>query len=222
MKRCLLIYLFNLKIPQLELSMDFISESQDHLLNSQEFNSQVPVNTELQPSNIFNQIVDEVITQRSLLVLSKGMSNSTTFFCYSSSLEVPEMMAKLISRYSKAKDNSLTLILNLKKEEILPINEQLVLLGTDKIHGITNETTAKRTTLYISGGIYAVSNVILVMDLLQRAISPSIITTLIVNEAEGVDSILDDEAWAITMIRKENKVSFPLSLFLKNYYFNFF
>jgi hypothetical protein len=64
----------------------------------------------------------------------------------------------------------------------------------------------KRTGLYVSGGIFAVSNVIMVMDLLQRAVSPSIITNLVVNDAEQVDSVLNDEAWITTMIRKENKV----------------
>lgn len=44
------------------------------------------------------------------------------------------------------------------------------------------------------------------MDLLQRAVSPSIITSLVVNDAEQVDSVLNDEAWITTMIRKENKV----------------
>ena len=117
-------------------------------------------------------------------------------------------MAQLIGTYSKVRNNSLTILLNFKKEEIPAINEQFAALDMNglKVYQITNEVIAKRTGLYVTGGIYSVTNVILVMDLLQRSISPSIITNIIVNDAEKVDGILTDESWIITMIRKENKV----------------
>jgi len=117
-------------------------------------------------------------------------------------------MAHLISKYAKERENSLTLLLNFKKEEVPAINEHLnaLKIGKHKIHPITNETTTKRSMLYISGGIYTITNVILVMDLLQQAISPTIITTIIFNEAEKIDNVLSDEAWIATMIRRDNKV----------------
>jgi len=126
-------------------------------------------------------------------------------------------MAHLIAKYAKERENSLTLLLNFKKEEVPAINEQLDALkfGKYRIRQITNETTAKRSMLYISGGVYTITNVILVMDLLQQAISPSIITTVIYSDAEKIDNVLNDEAWIATMIRRDNKVFFqPFEIFV--------
>lgn len=61
------------------------------------------------------------------------------------------------------------------------------------------------------GGIIAVSNVILVLDLLQKAISPSIVTKLVINKADRINGFLDKEAWITTIIKRENKVRTDLN-----------
>jgi hypothetical protein len=118
------------------------------------------------------------------------------------------MIAQLIAGYHGLQKLPLILLLNFNKEEIPLINAEIKenKFGDFEVHQITNETTQKRSMMYLSSGVFSISNVILILDLLQKAISPSIITAIIINKAEKVESILDEEAWITTMIRRENKV----------------
>ena len=123
--------------------------------------------------------------------------------------------------------SSLILLLNFDSKEIELINQELLVLRKDKlqIYEISNETSVKRSSLYLKGnsptrfsltlmqigGIIAVSNVILVLDLLQKAISPSIVTKLVINKADRINGFLDKEAWITTIIKRENKVRTDLN-----------
>jgi hypothetical protein len=120
----------------------------------------------------------------------------------------PLLMAQIISGYFKLKDFPLILMINFKKEEIPVINEEIkrLELGNFEIKQITKETTQQRSMTYITSGVYSLTNVILVMDLLQKALSGSIVTAIIINKAESIEGIMDQESWITNMIRRENKV----------------
>lgn len=117
-------------------------------------------------------------------------------------------MAQIITGYYKLKDFPLIFLINFKREEIPVINEEIKSqkLGDFEVKQLTKETTQQRSMTYITSGVFAISNVILIMDLLQKALSASIVTAIIINKAESIESILDQEAWITNMIRRENKV----------------
>ena len=94
-----------------------------------------------------------------------------------------------------------------QQQEEVGLNEKLKIRIIDK-----KETKIRRSRLYISGGIYCVSNTILLLDMMENIVSPSIITGIVINHAEDIETILDKESWMSTILKISNKKSFILAL----------
>ena len=60
------------------------------------------------------------------------------------------------------------------------------------IHTISKiESIDKRSALYLKGGIFNITNVVLLLDLLTLRVSPLIIKCLVINQAERIRSQYD-------------------------------
>ena len=93
-----------------------------------------------------------------------------------------------------------------QQQEEVGLNEKLKIRIIDK-----KETKIRRSRLYISGGIYCVSNTILLLDMMENIVSPSIITGIVINHAEDIETILDKESWMSTILKISNKKSFIIA-----------
>jgi len=75
-----------------------------------------------------------------------------------------------------------------------------------KIHSSEASVSNKRLDLYLKGGIFAVTYKILVLDLLTKKLSPSIITGLVINHAHkaGSTGAKTGESFIAEIIRRGN------------------
>jgi len=146
-------------------------------------------------SLVYEEIISEIAKKNTLLVLSKGIKSTS-------------LITSILLNFSTDKTNCLILMLNFDPKEAEAINQELKDHNPQKplsIYMINEEVSTKRTSLYLQGGIFSISTVILTIDLLQKAISPFLITHLIINNAERIDNMLEKTPWITTMIRMENK-----------------
>ena len=79
-----------------------------------------------------------------------------------------------------------------------------------KIHSSETSVSNKRIDLYLKGGVFAVTYKILVLDLLTKKLSPSIITGIIINQAHKAGSAhaKTGESFIAEIVRRGNQKSF--------------
>lgn len=71
----------------------------------------------------------------------------------------------------------------------------------------------KRVKHYQSGGIFAVSVVILIFDMIQTQIIPlNVVSGFLINKVEEISDMRDHEAWATTMLKLENEKAFIIGI----------
>lgn len=136
----------------------------------------------------------------SLLLLSKGMG-----------------LYSLIAKFLIEKLDRLNLIflLSFSDEEIMAISQEMKVISKgihSGIFQITNEPSTKRTKMYLQGGVFGVSDVVLVFDILQSAVSPLIITGILLNNLHEIKDIYDRRSWICTLIRLESQKTFIIGI----------
>lgn len=78
-----------------------------------------------------------------------------------------------------------------------------------KIHSSEASISNKRLDLYLKGGIFSVTYKILILDLLTKRLSPSIISGLIINNAQkSISKGKTGDTFLAELIRKGNQTAF--------------
>jgi|LauGreDrversion4_2_1035121.scaffolds.fasta_scaffold80188_6 DNA excision repair protein ERCC-4 len=140
------------------------------------------------------------MSPNSLIVMAKGIS-------------IVNSLALFLSQYTKTEQSSpyLIFLLNFSDTEIAAVDLYLKQNGANKlpihkIHSAESSISNKRLDLYLKGGIFFVTYKILVLDLLSKKLSASIITGLIVNNAHkaGGKGAKTGESFLAEIIRKGN------------------
>lgn len=145
----------------------------------------------------------------------------------------------VLSEFLKAFSDSVMNIiffLNFDESDIACMNEILKYFNIIKqITTITNETSAKRSQLYLQGGFFSLSNVIFTFDLMQNTIPASLITGILIQKIERIRNDYDKEFFIATLLGLENSKAFifgicedietfsnkwNLEKMLKNFYLN--
>ena len=133
-------------------------------------------------------------------------------------------MATFLSQFYCSKDSSkdqqtspfLIFILNFSDQEFAALetyleilhkanNSPLIPIPLIKIHSSEASISNKRLDLYLKGGVFSVTYKILVLDLLTKRLSPSIISGLIINNAHQICSKgKSGETFIAEIVRKGN------------------
>lgn len=156
--------------------------------------------------NFHSLIIDDLLSspQGSLLFLSKGLG-------------IFSLLSKFLLEKAKQKPfPPLIFLLNFDDEEVNAIKDTYKSLENSipkiTIANISTEPSTKRKKFYLQGGIYSISAVVLVFDLLQKVLSPLIITGLIINKMERIKQEIYREAWIATLIRLETNNPFIIGI----------
>lgn len=156
--------------------------------------------------NFHSLIIDDLMSspQGSLLFLSKGLG-------------IFPLLSKFLLTKAKQKPfPPLIFLLNFEDEETNALKDTYKSLENSPpnitIANITTEPSTKRKKFYMQGGIYSISAVVLVFDLLQKVLSPLIITGLIINKMERVKQEIYREAWIATLVRLETNNPFIIGI----------
>ena len=144
-------------------------------------------------------------------LISSSISPDNCLLLLNESMNVPLVIANFILSHDQ---RTLCLFLDLEEMEILEINNHLTILKQEaiiagqsvnlaaKMENI-NIINTKRKPAYQSFGFYAVSSVVLVLDLLCHLVHPSLVNMVWLRDAERVKSIHHNYAWIMEMIQRE-------------------
>lgn len=163
------------------------------------------------------QIVTELLTEDGLVVLAEGLGM------------LPYVVATLIKVYGAPEQKQPVMVLNLSLQEETLIHEQLSIsaMNDNDPHPLMfttvhNEVSShKRAEVYHRGGVISVSSRILLVDLLNKRISPQDISGLLVCHAHRVIET-SSEAFILRLFRQDNKVNGNrLEIFQRKLYFGF-
>lgn len=96
-----------------------------------------------------------------------------------------------------------------KLDSNLESDEQLQIISLQKISHAENSTLLnKRAELFTKGGAFSLTYKQLVLDILTKRISPSIINGFLLNDAHRIRNENSPEAFLTKLIRKENPTAF--------------
>lgn len=103
-------------------------------------------------------------------------------------------------------------LINFTDRDYAGIEYYLKRMGSDSPIQMTyvasdDKISNKRADLYLKGGVFAISNKCIVLDLLTKKLSPSIITGFIINSAQKM-SDKSQESFLTKLLRKENPEAF--------------
>ena len=105
-------------------------------------------------------------------------------------LSIAKSLALFLSQFTSQEQSSphLIFLLNFSDTDIAAIDLYLKETGPNtlpvhKIHSAESSISNKRLDLYLKGGIFFVTYKILVLDLLTKRLSASIVTGLVINNA---------------------------------------
>lgn len=147
-------------------------------------------------------ILEEMLSQDSLLVLAKGLGLEN----------IISNLLHVLSSPIKQK-RSLIILLNASDIENTSIGEDLTELSWFEVARqflvIKGEsvTVNKRSQIYEHGGIISISSTIFIVDLLSRIVDPNLITGLVVLHAERIIET-SNESFIINYYKKYNKWGF--------------
>ncbi|KAG4083307.1 hypothetical protein H8356DRAFT_968258 [Neocallimastix lanati (nom. inval.)] len=126
-------------------------------------------------------------------------------------LGLRKVLLAFLNIYSHNKN--LVILLNTSQQEIESLKAELAIIqksrnGQSFLKIINNETpSSERHSIYINGGMLAITSRILVVDMLNKVIPTHLITGILVNHAHTVTET-SMEAFILRLFRQENKVGF--------------
>ena len=153
------------------------------------------------------QILEELSQQDGLVIVARGLG-------------LPQLLYHLIAHF--ASTSHLVFVLNLTEDQQRHINERLSTHTptpspsssssppppTPHLHLINNHIpVSERQKLYLTGGVLSITNRILIVDLLNRVISPDLISGLILNAAHRCTDE-SSEGFILRIFRQSNRHGF--------------
>lgn len=117
---------------------------------------------------------------------------------------IHEFMAFYISNILRS-PSVVAIFLNFPKDEAEYIVSNLTPWGKTRCKIIEAEATKKRSKIYCQGGVFFLTTRVFVIDVLQLAVTPSMITHMVFYRADTAKTIYSRDVWAATMIKSENK-----------------
>ncbi|ORX83961.1 hypothetical protein BCR32DRAFT_201319 [Anaeromyces robustus] len=133
-----------------------------------------------------------------LVIMSKGLG-------------LRKVLLAFLNIYSHNKN--LVILLNTSQQEIESLKAELAIVqksrnGQSFLKVINNETpSSERHSIYINGGMLAITSRILVVDMLTKVIPTHLITGFLINHAHTITET-SMEAFILRLFRQENKVGF--------------
>lgn len=124
-------------------------------------------------------------------------------------LGLRKVLLAFLNIYSHNKN--LVILLNTSQQEIESLKEELAIIqksrnGQSFLKIINNETpSSERHSIYINGGMLAITSRILVVDMLNKCIPTHLITGFLINHAHTITET-SMEAFILRLFRQENKV----------------
>jgi len=133
-----------------------------------------------------------------LLVLARGLSTAKSVALY---------LRQFTTLKPEAASPHLVFLLNFSDSEIAAIERYMAgsTLPVHKVHSSDVSVSNKRLELYLRGGAFFVSYKILVLDLLTKRLSPSIVTGLVLNQAHKGGKGRTGESFIAEILRKGNQ-----------------
>ena len=118
-----------------------------------------------------------------------------------------QVLAKFLDGFVH-RASTLIFLMNFSEDELTEI-QQLKAHNDIPVVNISAELAPKRTKMYLTGGIYAVSKWVILLDLLSANQLPiSVVSGMIINNVEDTDGIYDRECWATTLLKMDNQKAF--------------
>ena len=177
------------------------------------------------------QIFSELVAEDGLLIMGKGflsffsldsagLRHPVHFFFFMvivlllsalAGMGLPDILGSLVALHCDSKLP--VFLLNLDKEDQVLLFEDLALEGETNMPNVVDAEVpaTERVDLYQRGGVVAVSNRILVVDLLSKRVKPEDIGGFIVNQAHKVTET-GTEAFILRLFRERNKKGFIKAL----------
>ncbi len=124
----------------------------------------------LHPPDYITSLAKEIISRDFLVITGKSLGLASLIF-------------QLLRVYSQPQ--FLVFLLNFQPEEIVVFNYYLRLLRLPSI-ALADQAvlSSQRAVLYTAGGVISISNRVLIADLLNEVVHPSLITAMLVSRAE--------------------------------------
>jgi DNA excision repair protein ERCC-4 len=163
-----------------------------------------PIESDIKLLEFEQQIVSDLNKYSNLLlVLGKGFS-------------VTKSAASFLYQYRQAKEAQtspyLIFLVNFSDQEVAATEFYISKFGKNHNLAITKITSSetlsnKRIDLYLKGGVFALTYKVLILDLLTKKLSPSIITGFIINNAQKV-APKTPESFLTQILRRDNPEAF--------------
>ncbi|EGW32727.1 uncharacterized protein SPAPADRAFT_70727 [Spathaspora passalidarum NRRL Y-27907] len=158
------------------------------------------------------EIVEDMLTKDGLLILGHGLGWDLITSNLLHALSSPTVTLD----NNQVKKRGLIFVLNMRKEEIIQLREELSYLSWLDESGSTptpfmeitgDSQSGKRKTIYSEGGIISITSRVLVVDLLSGMISPHDITGLFILHAERIKET-SNESFIVSLYRDQNEWGF--------------
>ncbi|KAL4502400.1 hypothetical protein ABPG72_011987 [Tetrahymena utriculariae] len=179
-------------------------------------------------SQIINNEVEEDLIQQNILnepeeskleyfeLIKKDLFNSPTggLLIMSQGTGVYKVIGEYLDLFQKG-PQTLFFLLNFDEKDSLKseMNEIQYYCKNHKIVDVTNMISSKRSEIYSKGGIFSLSEIVLLFDLLSGSIIHSErITGFIINKIQSVRNHQENLVWLCTLLKTNNPSSIILGL----------